>query len=184
MENKLKMNTWKCDACADAEGGSGLPCTLTSPLLNGMTDLICPVSGEECQFEIVEDQRPAQPDHISQTGEQVVEEAEAYIIKWGTCEAMLKQEPVNMGDFVEGRVIITSLIAALKAANEEIGLLKAPWISVEEPPKYNDKFLVIYTNGNRGYAYYSHTEKIWYDNGERDVKLWTTFPELPKDGER
>jgi hypothetical protein len=50
--SKLKVNTWKCDACAEAECGSGLPCILTSPIIGVKQELCCPVSSEECEFEL------------------------------------------------------------------------------------------------------------------------------------
>lgn len=53
MSEQLEILTWKCDACAEAEGGSGLPCTLTSAFLPKKQTLCCPVSCEECEFEIV-----------------------------------------------------------------------------------------------------------------------------------
>ena len=49
------MSKWKCDACAEAESGSGLPCILTSDLLPENIELSCPVSGEVAEFELVQE---------------------------------------------------------------------------------------------------------------------------------
>jgi hypothetical protein len=59
MSEKNELNKWICDACAIAEGGEGSPCILTSPMLNANTELVCPVSGETCEFDVLEDSKPA-----------------------------------------------------------------------------------------------------------------------------
>ena len=56
MSEELEVKKWECDACAEAEGGSGLPCILTSPLLPDVS--VCPMSGDECEWqEVTEDNR-------------------------------------------------------------------------------------------------------------------------------
>jgi len=50
------LKTWECDACAESEGGHGLPCTLTSALIPKVE--ACPVSGDECEWVEVESRQP------------------------------------------------------------------------------------------------------------------------------
>lgn len=48
------MSRWKCDECAEAEGGSGLPCIFESPTIKQSTELRCPVSGQPAEFVWIE----------------------------------------------------------------------------------------------------------------------------------
>lgn len=52
------MAKWKCDACAEASGGSGFPCILTSDFLPEAVELCCPVSGEIAEFELEDLSKP------------------------------------------------------------------------------------------------------------------------------
>ncbi len=58
MADKFEILTWKCDACAESEGRPGLPCTLTSAFLPEKSVLHCPISCEECDWEIALARQP------------------------------------------------------------------------------------------------------------------------------
>lgn len=52
INKDLQIKAWQCDACAEAENSSGLPCTLMSEFLPEA--YLCPVSGDECEwYEII-----------------------------------------------------------------------------------------------------------------------------------
>lgn len=48
------MAKWKCNACADTEGGV-CPCTYENPMLpdDSGIDPVCPINSEEAEFEVV-----------------------------------------------------------------------------------------------------------------------------------
>lgn len=59
-KGRVRMAKFQCNACADTEGGF-LPCTFDCPLAaNEKTigdKLACPISKEDCEWEIVKEAR-------------------------------------------------------------------------------------------------------------------------------
>lgn len=89
MSEELKdprPTRWECDACAESEGGSGLPCTLTSALVPENSDLLCPVSGEECEFTVAEDPKSALFDEMAGALEAAIAHVPVMAIAIGSCK--------------------------------------------------------------------------------------------------
>jgi hypothetical protein len=50
------MAKWKCNSCAETEGGD-CPCTFENPMVNNMPEeeILCPITGDTAEFEIVKE---------------------------------------------------------------------------------------------------------------------------------
>jgi len=93
MTNKEELTTWKCDACAEAECTSGLPCTLTSAFLPEKATLHCPISCEECEWEIVP---------TCTSGKSLIDALEYIADEWEWCECgASKQAKEDIAEFKE-----------------------------------------------------------------------------------
>ena len=110
-------------------------------------------------------QRPAQPDSV-------VAEAEAFIGE------NLPSRELTLDN---ANAHLAALIAALKAANEEIERLKAPWISVEDALPEPDKTQMVFVLDKRGvYSACYWLNCMFTTERDDEVTHWMPIPELPK----